>query len=65
MYALDKNKDRLMTVKEVAYYLKISISKVYAMANAHEIPAVRVGKSWRFKQEMIDDWIQQGCSSLK
>ena len=65
MYALDKNIDRLMTVKEVAYYLKISISKVYAMANAREIPAVRVGKSWRFKQEIIDDWIQQGCSSLK
>ena len=50
---------RVMTVKDVADYLHISESKVYLMANANQIPAFRVGKSWRFKRDQIDAWIQQ------
>jgi excisionase family DNA binding protein len=32
---------------------------VYRMANASQIPAFRIGTSWRFKQEMIDTWIER------
>ena len=56
---------RVMTVKDVALYLKISPSKVYFMANANQIPAFRVGKSWRFKRDLIDNWIQQTSNSTK
>ena len=56
---------RVMTVKDVAHYLKVSESKVYRMALASQIPAFRVGKSWRFKQDLIDSWIQQECNLPK
>ena len=59
MHSFVEIKTGVMTVTEVAHYLKISVSKVYRMANEGQIPAFRVGKSWRFKQDMIDAWIQQ------
>jgi excisionase family DNA binding protein len=65
MHSFEESKARVMTIKDVAYYLKVSVSKVYRMANANELPAFRVGKSWRFKQDMIDSWIQQECSLLR
>ena len=55
---------RVMTVKDVANYLNISVSKVYFMANANQIPAFRVGKSWRFKRDQIDTWIQQTSNTV-
>ena len=49
----------IMTVHDMAVYLRLSEAKVYQMANAGQIPASRVGKSWRFKKEIIDAWIRQ------
>ena len=49
----------VMTVKDVADYLRVSEAKVYRMALASQIPAFRIGRSWRFKKEQIDEWIIQ------
>ena len=49
--------DQILTVKEVADYLKINERTVYRMAAGDKIPALKVGASWRFKQKEIDDWI--------
>jgi len=49
----------IMTVHELALYLKTSDAKVYRMARARDIPAFRIGKSWRVKKNMIDMWIRQ------
>ena len=51
--------DQIMTVKEVAAYLKLNERTVYRMATASKIPAFKVGTSWRFKQAEIELWIQQ------
>jgi excisionase family DNA binding protein len=40
--------EQAATVAEIALLLKTSKDKVYAMANAGEIPGFRVGRSWRF-----------------
>jgi excisionase family DNA binding protein len=48
-----------MNVRELAIYLRLSEAKVYRMANSGSVPAFRVGRSWRFKKDMIDDWIQR------
>jgi excisionase family DNA binding protein len=52
----------IMTVREVAHYLRLSQAKVYRLAQAGEIPATRIGKSWRFRKDMIDDWF---CQSVR
>ena len=51
--------EQIMTVKDVASYLKINERTVYRMAMSAKIPAFKVGTSWRFKKEEIDTWIEQ------
>lgn len=43
------SKDKLFTVDEVAGYLRVTSGTVRAMAKRGEIPALKVGRSWRFK----------------
>jgi excisionase family DNA binding protein len=49
----------IMTVHDVAEYLRLSEAKVYKMANEGRVPALRMGKTWRFKKELIDEWIRK------
>ena len=47
----------LMTIDEVAAYLKVSKETIYKMAQQQKIPASKVGNQWRFQQEAIDKWL--------
>ena len=51
--------DQILTVREVADYLKVNERTVYRMAAAGEIPAFKVGASWRFKFSELEDWMKQ------
>ena len=51
--------DQIMTVKEVADYLKVNERTVYRMAAASQLPAFKVGGSWRFKRAEIELWIKE------
>ncbi len=51
--------DHVLTVREVAEYLKVNDRTVYRLAAAGTIPAFKVGSSWRFKQSEIEKWIQK------
>jgi excisionase family DNA binding protein len=43
----------IITVKELSKFLKISNSTIYKLASAGEIPAFRIGDSWRFDLDQI------------
>ena len=49
----------MMTVKEVADYLKMKEVTIYKHAQGGRIPAFKVGSKWRFKRETIDRWIER------
>ena len=49
----------IMTIGEVADYLKVTERTIYRLAGAKQIPAFKVGGSWRFSKSDIDRWIQQ------
>jgi excisionase family DNA binding protein len=51
--------DQIMTVTEVAQYLKVNDRTVYRMAASGEIPAFKVGASWRFKPAELEVWMLQ------
>jgi len=51
--------EQIMTVKDVASYLKLNERTVYRMATSAIIPAFKVGTSWRFKREDIEKWIEE------
>ncbi len=50
---------RLMTVHEVAMYLSVTERTVYRLLKEHKLPALRVGGQWRFKAQMIEEWMQK------
>ena len=49
--------DSLITVKEVADYLKLKEQTVYLLARQNKIPSLKVGGSLRFKRSQIDAWL--------
>ena len=54
-----QKEQRIMTVPEVAAYLRLSQAKVYRMAKAGTLPATQLGNSWRFRKDLIDQWFQE------
>lgn len=49
----------IMTIADVAKYLKISTKTMYRLAEQDKIPAFKVGGSWRFTKQKIDEWIKK------
>jgi excisionase family DNA binding protein len=49
--------DEILTVEEVAKYLKLKPQTVYKWAQTGQIPAAKFGKEWRFRKSILDDWI--------
>ena len=49
----------IMTIGEVADYLKVTERTIYRLAGAKQIPAFKVGGSWRFSKAEIDQWIKK------
>ena len=49
----------IMTIKEVANYLKMTEKTIYRLAKERKIPSFKVGGNWRFKKEAIDEWIER------
>ena len=52
--------DQVLTIREVAQYLRLSEAKIYELARNGTIPAVRIGKSWRFQKELLMEWVRNG-----
>ena len=50
----------LMTVEEVAEYLRVKPSSVYEWVKNGKIPAAKVGRLWRFQREQIEEWVRNG-----
>lgn len=50
----------IMTTRELAEYLKLHEITICKYAAQGKIPAVRIGKSWRFDKDAIDKWIAEG-----
>lgn len=49
----------ILTIKEVAQYLKVTDRTIYRLAGAKKIPAFKVGGTWRFSRTDIDAWIRR------
>lgn len=53
---------QIMTTKELADYLKLHPITICKYAADGTIPAIRIGRVWRFDKEAIDKWIGDGES---
>ena len=48
---------KVLTLQEVAKYLRVHPSTVYRLAKKGQIPAFKLGSDWRFNLESIDQWL--------
>ena len=55
----------LMTVEEVAAYLRVTEKTIYRMLKRGSIPASKVGHQWRFDKAAIDEWLSQSSVGAK
>ena len=55
----------ILTLRQVAEFLKVTDRTIYRLAAAKKIPAFKVGGTWRFSKAEITEWIQQQTQSEK
>jgi excisionase family DNA binding protein len=49
----------ILTIRDVAAYLKVTERTIYRLAASKKIPAFKVGGTWRFSRTDIDIWIKK------
>ena len=50
----------ILTIDELADYLRISRSTLYKLAQEGRVPCQKVGRHWRFRKQAIDRWLGAG-----
>lgn len=54
---MNEQPDEILTLEEVAAYLKAGRRTVYRLAAEGKIPAFKLGGTWRFRRTELDQWI--------
>lgn len=52
-------KHEIMTLEEVAAYLRLKPQTIYTWVQEKKIPAAKIGKEWRFKRSLIHIWFME------
>jgi len=55
---------KVLTVGELAEYLRIHRSTVYRLLKRRQLPSFKIGSDWRFNVEAIDEWRMQQSMAL-
>jgi nitrogen PTS system EIIA component len=51
--------NEILTIEEVAGYLRLTPQTIYKWAQEKRIPAAKLGKEWRFRRSIIDHWLDE------
>jgi excisionase family DNA binding protein len=51
---------KIMKTKEIANYLRLHPLTINKLSKEGKMPAIRIGRVWRFDKEVIDEWIARG-----
>jgi excisionase family DNA binding protein len=55
---------KILTIPEVAEYLKISKAKIYLLVSKNEIPHIRLGRNVRIKESDLIRWLEKQTYSM-
>ena len=64
-FQMSEVESEILTLEEVAAYLKAGKRTVYRLAQKGEIPAFKLGGTWRFRRSELDRWIAESISKKK
>jgi excisionase family DNA binding protein len=56
---MHKNLGDVLTIEDLALYLKISKSTLYKLVREGKIPCQKIGRHWRFHKKTIDSWLRK------
>jgi excisionase family DNA binding protein len=60
MTQIDKEQlPAILTTEDVLAYLRVTHRTIYRLVRSGELPAVRIGRQWRFRRTDLDDWIDR------
>jgi len=54
---------RLLTAEEVSELFQLKVRQVKELARQGKIPAIKVGRLWRFPEDSLKDWMKNGVAS--
>lgn len=60
---MQTHQDEVLTIDELAVYLKVSKSTLYKLVQEGKVPGQKVGKHWRFKRDVIDRWLDTSAKT--
>jgi excisionase family DNA binding protein len=55
----------LMTIEELEHYLRFTRKTIYRLCKEGSIPAIKIGRKWRFDKEAIDEWLHHGVDGAR
>ena len=58
------SQDEILTISDVASYLKVTEKTLYTLAQRGDLPGFKVGGQWRFRRTAIDSWIEVKTNSV-
>lgn len=58
-----KQADNVMTIEDLAAYLKLSKSTLYKLCQDGRVPGTKVGRHWRFHKDAVDAWLKKQDSA--
>ncbi len=56
---MDNPSPEIMTIEDVAAFLRIPLSSVYRLAHAGKIPGQKIGRHWRFRRQTLERWMDR------
>jgi len=56
--------DEYVTVEELANVLKVNVRTIQRIVQRKELPAIRVGRQWRFRREWVTQWLGKNTVNL-
>ncbi len=55
----------ILTIREVAEYLKVTERTLYRLVQEGQLPAFKVGNSWRFRRDDLERWISKQARTTR
>lgn len=62
---MDLNVERWCSMKEICEYLGVSRDTVLAWIEKRKMPAIKIGRLWKFKISEVDAWMKSGIAAEK
>ncbi len=59
VHLMDEKLGDVLTIEELAAYLKIPKSTLYKLVREGKIPSQKIGRHWRFRKGAIDHWLEE------